>query len=289
MITVIGNYYLTNDLCYYFFVMKIVKIDEVNDERLDIFYRKNEKQLMHINEPEPGVFIAESELVINRALDENYEPISFLIKENEKNKYDDIFKRCNDNIIIYQVDEEIFNQLKGFILIKGILACFKRKADLLFEDVIKDAQRIVVLEEVENPTNVGAIIRNACAFYADGIIFTNDSSDPLYRRSIRVSMGNVFKTKWCKVDRDTYIDELHKYGFKTVAMALRDDSVDIDDEKLNSEDKLAIILGSEGYGLSDNTIKNSDYIVKIKMNPKIDSLNVASASGIALWQICKRK
>lgn len=268
--------------------MEFVRIKDVNDERLDIFYRKNEKQLKHINEPEPGVFIAESELVIERALSEGYIPICFLIKESDEKVYSALFDKCND-CIVYEVSEEIFSKLKGFILIKGILSVFKRKPNLSFEDLLKDAKRIVVLEEVENPTNVGAIIRNATAFYADGLLFTNDTCDPLYRRSIRVSMGNVFKSKWSFVDKETYIDKLHEYGFKTVALALRDDSVDIDDEKLNSEDKLAIILGSEGYGLSESTIRNSDYVVKIKMNPNVDSLNVASASGIALWQLCKRK
>ena len=267
--------------------MQFVSITDVKDERLDIFYRVNEKQLHHFYEPDPGLFIAESELVINRALDEGYVPISFLIKENDTNIYEDVFKRCNDEIIIYTVSEDIFSKLKGFILIKGILACFKRKKDLSFEEVVKDANRIVVLEEIENPTNVGAIFRNAVGLFSDGVILTNDTCDPLYRRSIRVSMGNVFKTKWAYVGKNEYIDLLHKYGFKTVAFALKNNSVNIDDETLNKEDKLAIILGSEGYGLSDKTIENCDYVVKIDMNKDVDSLNVASASGIALWQLCK--
>ena len=267
--------------------MEFVKITDVNDERLDIFYRKNEKQLKHINEPEPGVFIAESELVISRALEEGYEPICFLIKDNDEEKYNSIFDRCK-NCVVYVVNEDIFSKLKGFILIKGILSVFKRKPNLSFDDLMKNAKRIVVLEEVENPTNVGAIIRNATAFYADGLLFTSDTCDPLYRRSIRVSMGNVFKSKWAFVDRETYIAKLHEYGFKTVALALREDALDIDDNILNNEDKLAIILGSEGYGLCDNTIKHSDYVAKIKMNSLVDSLNVASASGIALWQLCKK-
>lgn len=268
--------------------MKIVRLENEKDERLDIFYRVNEKQLKHFYEPDPGLFIAESELVIDRALKEGYEPISFLIKDNDEELYKDIFKRCNEDVIVYQVSEEIFSKLKGFILIKGILACFKRKKDLLLEDIIKNSNRIIVLEEVENPTNIGAIFRNAAGLFADGILLTDDSCDPLYRRSIRVSMGNVFKMKWAYVSKEEYIGILHKNGFKTVALALRDDAFDIDDEKLNSQEKLAIILGSEGYGLSNKTINDSDYVVKIKMNPDVDSLNVASASGIALWQLCKR-
>ena len=268
--------------------MKIIKIENEKDERLDIFYRVNEKQLKHFYEPEPGLFIGESSLIINRALDEGYEPVSFLIKENDEALYTDIFDRCESDVIVYQVSEEIFNRLKGFILIKGILACFKRKNELNVEDIISNSNRIVVLEDVENPTNVGAIFRNAAGLFADLILLTKETCDPLYRRSIRVSMGNVFKMKWAYVDKEDYIDILHQSGYKTVALALRDDAVDIDDEKLNNEGKLAIILGSEGYGLSDNTISNSDYVVKIKMNPDVDSLNVASASGIALWQLCKK-
>jgi len=269
--------------------MKIIKINDVDDERLDIFYRTNEKQLHHLNEPNVGYFIAESELVINRALDEKYEPVSFLIKDNEEYIYDDIFKRCNQDTILYSVSEEIFNKLKGFILIKGILACFKRKEEKSLKDILFNSRRILVLENVQNPTNIGAMFRNAAGLYCDAVILTDDCCDPLYRRSIRVSMGNVFKIDYCYVNHNDYINILHDYGFKTVAFALRNDSVSIDDHDLNNEEKLAIIMGSEGYGLNENTINNSDYVVKIEMNPDVDSLNVASASGIALWQLCKKK
>lgn len=267
--------------------MKVIKIDDVNDSRLDIYYRQNEKQIFLSYNDKHGFFIAESELVINRALDEGYKPVSFLIKEDDEELYKGIFSRCEDDIVVYEVSEEIFKQLKGYILIKGILSVFERKQEYTYQDICKDAKRIVVLEEVENPTNVGAIFRNAVGLYADGILLSNESSDPLYRRSIRVSMGNVFKTKWAYVNRDEYIEQLHQLGFKVVALALRDDSVDINDEQLNKEEKLAIVLGSEGYGLCPKTIDDADYVVKIKMNEEVDSLNVASASGIALWQLCK--
>lgn len=268
--------------------MNIIKIDDINDSRLDDYYRKNEKQLHKAYNDKYGYFIGESKLVVSRALDEGYLPVSFLIAENEESKYADIFNRCDSNIPVYEVNMDIYRQLKGYILIRGIMALFERKQDLSINDVTKDSKRIVVLEDVENPTNVGAIFRNAVGLFADGILLTKDCSDPLYRRSVRVSMGNVFKTKWAYVNKETYIDELHQLGYKTVALALRNDSVDIGDEKLNSEDKLAIILGSEGYGLSTNTIKKSDYVCKISMNENVDSLNVVSASGIALWQLCKR-
>lgn len=268
--------------------MRTIKINDVNDNRLDVFYRQSEKQLHLAYNEKHGFFIAESELVISRALDEGYNPVSFLIFENEKDKYKDIFDRCESDIPVYEVSEDIFKQLKGYILIRGIMGLFERKPDLTIDDICKDTNRIVVLDNVENPTNVGAIFRNAVGLFAQGVLLTKESSDPLYRRSIRVSMGNVFKTKWAYVDSKTYIDALHKYGFKTVALALRNDSVDIDDEKLNSEEKLAIILGSEGYGLPQDTIDKSDYVCKIAMNENVDSLNVVSASGIALYQLCKR-
>lgn len=268
--------------------MNFVKIEQVDDERLDIFYRKNEKQLAHLNEPDPGVFIGESELVIHRALDAGYKPLFFLIKENTQEEFESIFQRVDSNLIVYVVKEEIFNELKGFILIKGILACFERKRLDDIEELLACSKRIVVLEEVENPTNVGAIFRNAAGLFADAVLLTSDACDPLYRRSIRVSMGNVFHMKWAFIDNENYMDILHAHGFKTVAFALKDNSIDLEDERLKKEEKLAILMGSEGYGLDEDTLKKSDYIVKINMNPNVDSLNVASASGIALYELCKK-
>lgn len=267
--------------------MKFEKIIDKQDERLALFYLNKESSLKKLLGYEHGVFIGESSLVINRALDQNYEPICFLIVENTADEYKDIFERCNEDVVVYEASEEVFKSLKGYILIKGILACFKRKADLTLNDVIDNAKRIVVLDDVVNPTNVGAIFRNAAALFADGVLMSDNSCDPLYRRSIRVSMGNVFNVKYTFVDHVEYINILHDEGFKIVSFALRDNSVDIDDEKLNSEDKLAIVFGSEGYGLDNNIIDNSDYVVKIPMNERIDSLNVASSTSIALWQLCK--
>ena len=268
--------------------MNYIRIDDINDTRLDAYYRKSEKELFLAYNDKYGYFIGESELVINRALDEGYIPVSFLIKQGDEKLYESTFNRIDNDLDVYVVSEDIYKKLKGYILIRGIMALFERKKELTILDVCKDANRIVVLEEVENPTNVGAIIRNAIGLNADGILLTNESSDPLYRRAIRVSMGNVFKCKWAYVDKDTYIDELHKLGFKTVALALRDNYTNLDDEKLINEDKLAIILGSEGYGLYQNSINKSDYVVKIDMNEDVDSLNVASASGIALYCLCKK-
>lgn len=267
--------------------MKIEKITDKNDERLSLFYINKESTLKNLPNYEHGLFIGESTLVINRALDKGYEPVCFLIVEGEKENYNDIFKRCKDDVLVYEVSLDIFKSLKGYILIKGISCLFKRKANLSFEDVIKDSKRIVVLEEIVNPTNVGSILRNAAALFADGVLITDDSCDPLYRRSVRVSMGNVFNIDYAIVDRNTYLNKLKDNGFKTVSFALRDNSVEIDDECLRNEDKLAIILGSEGYGLDKKTIDNSDYVVKISMKDGVDSLNVVSCSGIALYELCK--
>lgn len=267
--------------------MIIEKITDKEDERLDLFYMSKESSLKKLLGYDQGVFVVESELVINRALNQGYVPELFLITENTVSLYSDIFARCNKDILVYEVTEEIFKSLKGYILLKGILGIFRRKEDLSIEDVLNNSKRIVVLEDIVNPTNIGAIFRNAAALFVDGILVTSDSCDPLYRRSIRVSMGNVFNIRYTHVDKDKYIDILHNRGFKIVSFALKQSSVEIDNETLNSEDRLAIVFGSEGSGLSESTINSSDYVVKISMNENVDSLNVASASGIALWQLCK--
>ncbi|MDO4467915.1 MAG: RNA methyltransferase [Bacillota bacterium] len=261
---------------------------DINDSCLDLYYRKKENQLFKHTEYENGVFMAESSLVIHRALDAGYQPLSFLIVENEYSNYQDVFDRCDSDITIYKVSEEIFQQLKGFILLKGILGCFLRNQKENLSQLLNQSKRIVVLENLQNPTNVGAIFRNAAALFCDAVLLTDDCADPLYKRSIRVSMGNVFNIPWTYVNKKEYIQLLKENGYKIVSFALRDDSVDIEDEALNQEEKLAIIMGSEGYGLEKETIDQSDYVVKIAMNPEVDSLNVASASGIALWQLCKK-
>lgn len=264
-----------------------IKINDINDTCLDLYYRKSENQLLEHTTYENGVFIAESTLVIHRALDAGYEPVSFLIIQNEYENYTDIFERCDPDITIYEVSEEIFKKLKGYILLKGILCCFKRKKPENVLKILDNSKRIVILENLQNPTNIGAIFRNAAALYCDAVLLTEDCADPLYKRSIRVSMGNVFNIPFSYVTKKDYIQLLKENNYKIVSFALRHNSVDIEDEALNNEEKLAIIMGSEGYGLDETTIDQSDYVVKIAMNPIVDSLNVASASGIALWQLCK--
>ena len=265
----------------------LIGINDINDERIAVFFRINERQLRLSAEYGDGVFVAESALVINRALDKGYEPVSFMIMEGSYDEYAHIFKRIGHDLPIYEASEEVFKSLKGFVLIKGIIGLFKRKKEADANALLERAKRICVLENVQNPTNIGAIFRNAAALYCDGIILSDDCADPLYKRSIRVSMGNVFNIDWCYLPKNEFLSTLKAAGFKTVSFALRDHSVDIQDEKLNKEEKLAIIMGSEGYGLNPLTIDNSDYVVRIAMNSQVDSLNVASASGIALWQLCK--
>ena len=167
------------------------------------------------------------------------------------------------------------------------MGLFKRKENKSIDEILDNSNRVVVMENVENPANVGSIFRNAAALYADAVILTDDSADPLYKRSIRVSMGNVFNIDWCYISKDNYMNILMKHNYKTASFALRDNSVELEDQGLNNEEKLAIIMGSEGYGLDDKTIDQSDYVIRIDMNSEVDSLNVASASAIALWQLCK--
>ena len=267
--------------------MNIIKIDDVNDYRLDRYYRYTEKQLHNAYCENNGYLVAESELIIDRCLKAGYKPVSFLIKEVDENKFMHLYK--DKDVDVYEVSEDVFKELKGYLLVRDVLSIFERRPDLSVEEVCESAHRIVVLENVENPANVGSIFRNAAALFVNGILLTDDSCDPLYRRSIRVSMGNVFNIKYTYISKDNYIEKLHELGYKTVALALRDDCLDIDDERLMKEDKLAIILGSEGYGVINKTINDSDYVVKIKMKDNIDSLNVASASAIALWQLCRKK
>lgn len=266
--------------------MNIVKINDVNDNRLDRYYRHTEKQLHKAYNDKHGYLIAESELIINRCLDAKYKPVSFLIREIDEDRFMYLYKDLD--VDVYCVSEEVFKKLKGYLLIRDVLAIFERKPDLTISQVCENSKRIVVLENVENPANVGSIFRNAAALFVDGILLTDDSCDPLYRRSVRVSMGNVFNIKYTYINKENYIDQLHEFGYKTVALALRDDGIDIDDERLLKQEKLAIILGSEGYGMTNSTIEASDYVAKIKMNENVDSLNVASASAIALWQLCSK-
>lgn len=264
-----------------------IKIENLDLPELDVYRQNNEVKLLRINEPAPGIFICESAKVIKRALDAGYEPISLLASESIDEESKELVENIND-VPIYMGEDSVLKELAGYALTGGILAAMMRKPLLSVEEIIKDKQLIAVLENVENPTNIGAIFRSAAAMGVEAIIVTSDSSDPLYRRAERVSMGTVFQIPWTKADKDSdYLKILSDNGIATVAMALSDNSVNISDKRIKEEKKLAVILGSEGYGLKEETIKRSDYVAKIPMNPVVDSLNVAAASAVMFWELSR--
>lgn len=271
----------------------IIEITDFAAPELDIYARLTEGQLLNRHEPDKGVFIAESPKVIERALDAGCVPISMLMeKKHVESQAREIIRRCGD-IPVYAAEFDVLTQLTGFHLTRGMLCAMYRPPLPGTEEICAGARRIAVLENVMNPTNVGAIFRSAAALNMDGILLTSACSNPLYRRAIRVSMGTVFQIPWTFLDsRLSWPREgmgfLHELGFVTAAMALNDDSVSIDDSGLMSEEKLAIILGTEGDGLAAGTIAGCDYTVRIPMSHGVDSLNVAAASAVAFWQLGRR-
>ena len=275
----------------------IIEITDFNAPELDIYARLSENQLLHYFEPQKeGLFIAESPKVIERALNAGCVPVSMLLEPKHiTGEARDIIARCGD-IPVYTAKLPVLTQLTGFQLTRGTLAAMYRPALPTVEEVCRGARRIAVLENVMNPTNVGAIFRSAAALNMDAVLLTPACSDPLYRRAIRVSMGTVFQIPWTfldcnsneSADAKTYLQPLKELGFRTAAMALRNDSVSIDDPDLCSEEKLAIVLGTEGDGLASSTIADCDYTVLIPMSHGVDSLNVAAASAVAFWQLGKK-
>lgn len=306
-------------------MINIIQIKDLDAPELQIYYNLNEAQLFHHFEPKPGIFIAESPKVIKRALDAGCVPMSFLMeKKHVKTQAKEILARCeklqsqdikqtdkmeaeNGNssmaaehdipvctaeceIPVYIAEIEMLAKITGYQLTRGMLCAMYRPTLPSVEQLCKNARRVAILENVVNPTNVGAIFRSAAALGMDAVLLTSACADPLYRRASRVSMGTVFQIPWTYFDKnacwpDGAMDVLHKLGYKTAAMALRDDSVSIDDEKMMAEEKLAIVLGTEGDGLADHTIADCDYTVKIPMTHGVDSLNVAAASAVAFWQL----
>lgn len=272
----------------------IIEITNFDASELDIYARLTENQLLNRHEPEKGLFIAESPKVIERALDANYTPVSILVeKKHIATQAKDIIARCGD-IPIYTAEFDVLANLTGFQLTRGMLCAMQRPKLPSVSDICKNASRIAVLENVVNPTNVGAIFRSAAALGIDAVLLTPACSNPLYRRAIRVSMGTVFQIPWTYLGTEVFdetptdIQQLKQLGFKIAAMALEKDSVSIDDTNLMAEEKLAIVLGTEGEGLANNTISNCDYTVCIPMAHGVDSLNVAAASAVAFWQLGKR-
>lgn len=270
-----------------------IEIKNFEAPELDIYARLSEVQLLRYKEPEPGLFIAESPKVIQRALTAGYEPISFLVEHRDlEGEAREILEQFPE-IPVYTAEYEVLIRLTGFALTRGMLCAMQRRSLPSVEEICKDARRIAVMENVVNPTNIGAIFRSAAALHMDGVLLTGGCCDPLYRRAARVSMGTVFQIPWTYFHKKMEWPKdgmklLEKLGFKTVAMALRDDSVSIDDPQLLAEKKLAIILGTEGDGLANETIADCDYTVKIPMSHDVDSLNVAAASAVAFWELGKR-
>ena len=261
---------------------KIIEITDFLDSALDVYARLTENQLLNRENPENAMFIGESPKVIERALDAGYEPVSILVERKHiEGEAKDIIARCGD-VPVYTADFEVLTQLTGFQLTRGMLCVLRRKKLPSAAEICKDAKRVAVLENVMNPTNVGAIFRSAAALGMDAVLLTNGSSNPLYRRAIRVSMGTVFQVPWTFIEN---VGELKELGFKTCAMALREDTLSIRDPRLQAEPKLAVVLGTEGDGLADSTISNCDYTVKIPMTHGVDSLNVAAASAVAFFQL----
>ena len=269
----------------------IIEITDFSAPELDIYARLTEGQLLNRHEPEKGLFIAESPKVVERALDAGCRPVSLLLeKKHIEGEAREVISRCGD-IPVYTGDFDVLAQLTGFQLTRGVLCAMHRPQLPSVEEVCAGARRIAVLERIMNPTNVGAIFRSAAALGMDAVLLTPDCSNPLYRRAIRVSMGTVFQIPWtflgsedCPWPRQG-MELLHRMGFRTAAMALKEDSVSIDDPDLMAEEKLAIVLGSEGDGLAASTIADCDYTVRIPMSHGVDSLNVAAASAVAFWQL----
>ena len=266
--------------------MEIIEITDFSDPNLDAFARLTERQLMNRDKPEEGLFIAESPLVIERALDAGCVPVSVLTeKKLIEGRGKELLERCGD-VPVYAAELPVLIQLTGFHLTRGMLCAMRRPALPTAEELCRASRRMAVLENVMNPTNLGAIFRSAAALGVDAVLLTNAGSDPLYRRAVRVSMGTVFQVPWTYLPEGDWQALLHDFGFQTAAMALRDDSLSVSDPRLPGIEKLAVVLGTEGDGLAAETIAGCDYTVRIPMSHGVDSLNVAAASAVAFYALC---
>ena len=263
----------------------VIEITDFAAPELDVYARLTQAQLRSRLEPEKGIFIAESPKVIARALDAGYQPISFLMERKQiTGPASEVLARCG-NAPVYTADRAMLAQLTGFELTRGVLCAMRRPQSGKVEEVCRDAHRVVVIDGVVDTTNIGAIFRSAAALGIDAVLLTRNSCDPLNRRAVRVSMGSVFLVPWTWVDHP--VESLRHLGFKTIAMALTDNSVPLDYPPLKQIDRMAIIMGTEGDGLPTGTIREADYVVRIPMAHGVDSLNVAAASAVAFWELCK--
>jgi len=273
----------------------IIEISDLSLPELDVYARLTEAQLRSRQQPERAMFIAESLKVIGHALDAGCEPVSLLMERRQiQGQAAEIIARCKD-VPVYTADREVLARLTGYELTRGVLCAMRRPAPVALESVCANARRVAVLEGVVDPTNVGAIFRSAAALGMDAVLVTPDCCDPLHRRAVRVSMGTVFQIPWACIGSRAAdwphpgVERLRDLGFKTAAMALTEDSVSIDDSRLMAEEKLAVVLGTEGDGLSPDTIADCDYTVRIPMAHGVDSLNVAAASAVAFWQLSGKR
>ena len=267
--------------------MNIIEIENLNHSGVEVFGTLTEAQLRNRLEPEKGIFIAESPKVIDVALSAGYEPLSLLCEAKHiEGDAAGIIERCG-NIPVYTGAREVLARLTGYVLTRGVLCAMRRPKLPTVEDVCRGAGRVVVIDGVVDTTNVGAIFRSAAALGVDGVLLTTSSCDPLNRRAVRVSMGSVFLVPWTWLEAP--VSSLRDYGMKTAAMALTHRSVSLDDAALNAEPRLAIVMGTEGDGLSKTTIADADYVVRIPMSHNVDSLNVAAASAVAFWQLCRKR
>lgn len=272
----------------------IIEINDIAAPELDVYARTSEVQLFRYYEPDPGIFIAESPKVIERALNAGYEPISFLVEHKDLEGEAKYILDKYPEIPVYTAEYDVLVKMTGYALARGMLCAMRRRQMPTIEEICRNTNRIAILENVVNPTNIGAIFRSAVALHMDAVLLTNGCSDPLYRRAARVSMGTVFQIPWTYFDKKASWPEdgmrtVKDLGFKTVAMALREDSYSIDDPELLEEEKLAVILGTEGDGLASQTIADCDYTVMIPMSHGVDSLNVAAASAVAFWELGRKR
>ncbi|WP_297711707.1 RNA methyltransferase [Dysosmobacter sp.] len=272
----------------------IIEVTDLSMPELEPFTRLTEAQLRNRLEPEKGIFIAESPKVIQRALDAGYEPVSLLMEHRQlTGQGSGVLARCAD-IPVYTASRELLAELTGYPLTRGVLCAMRRPKLPSVEELCADARRVAVLEGIVDSTNIGAIFRSAAALNMDAVLVTPTCSDPLYRRAVRVSMGTIFQVPWTRIGEepsqwpDAGLRRLRSLGFRTAAMALSDDSVSIEDPRLLAEERLAIVLGTEGDGLAARTIAACDYTVRIPMAHEVDSLNVAAASAVAFWQLRAR-
>lgn len=273
---------------------KVINITDINCGELDVYARLTEAQLKNRRNPEQGLFVAESAKVIGHALEAGYEPVSFLMEQRQMEGQGQPFLELCPHTPVYTAPREMLASLTGYELTRGILCAMRRPRPKTPKEVCASAFRIAVLEGIVDPTNVGAIFRSAAALHMDGVLLSPNCCDPLHRRAVRVSMGTVFQIPWAYMG-GTYaewlengVEQIHQFGFETAAMALRKDAVQVDDPCLQCVERLAILLGTEGDGLSSSTIEASTYKVYIPMAHHVDSLNVAAASAVAFWQLRKR-